>query len=218
LGLLISITQFAYAVTPSIPPGDIIIKLERICDGLTSPVYATGAGDQSGRLFIVDQVGEIRVLELGYDTCLAEPFLDISSKLVALNTFFDERGLLGLAFHPKFKNNGRFFVRYSAPRAGDPGEPCFGTSRGCHEEILAEYNVGDTKSSVADATSERILFRVDEPQFNHDAGNVAFGPDGLLCSPEGLLLKTGFWFRARCRVSIRVMDADGGAWMSSLQR
>ncbi len=126
--------------------------------------------------------------------------------------------MLGLAFHPKFKNNGRFFVRYSAPRAGDPGEPCFGTSRGCHEEILAEYNVGDTKSSVADATSERILFRVDEPQFNHDAGNVAFGPDGLLCSPEGLLLKTGFWFRARCRVSIRVMDADGGAWMSSLQR
>ena len=77
---------------------------------------ATGAGDQSDRLFIVDQAGTIRILEMDYGTCLAQPFLDLTAKIVAVNPFFDERGLLGLAFHPKFKTNGRFFVRYSAPR------------------------------------------------------------------------------------------------------
>jgi glucose/arabinose dehydrogenase len=180
LGSLIAITQSAYAITPSIPQGDIVIELESVCVGLTSPVYATGAGDQSGRLFIVDQVGIIRILELHYETCLVEPFLDVSDQIVEINPSFDERGLLGLAFHPRYKNNGRFFVRYSASRAGAPGEPCFGSARGCHEEILAEYNVGNENPNVADPTSERILFRVDEPQFNHDGGNVAFGPDGFL--------------------------------------
>jgi len=178
---LLAITPLAQGITTSIPQGDIIIELELVCDGLTSPVYATGAGDQSDRLFIVDQVGQIRILDAAYGTCLAEPFLDLTAKIVAVHSSFDERGLLGLAFHPKFKNNGRFFVRYSAPRAGVPGEPCFGSARGCHEAVLAEYNVGNNrKSNVADAASERILFRVDEPQFNHNGGNVAFGPDGLL--------------------------------------
>jgi len=179
-GLLLAMTHIVYAITPSIPPGDIVIKLEMICDGLTSPIYATGAGDHSDRLFIVDQAGEIQILDLVNEHCLAEPFLDISSKLVALNPAFDERGLLGLAFHPRFKSNGRFFVRYSAPRTGDLTEPCFGTARGCHEEILAEYNVGNKGANVADANSERILFRVNEPQFNHNSGDVAFGPDGFL--------------------------------------
>ena len=67
LGSLAAIAPFAQAQggTTSIPRGDIIIDLQLVCDGLTSPVYATGAGDQSDRLFIVDQVGEIRILELG---------------------------------------------------------------------------------------------------------------------------------------------------------
>lgn len=182
LASLVGIAPFAHGQggTTAIPQGDIVIELERVCDGLTSPLFATGAGDQSGRLFIIDQVGQIRILDTDYDTCLAEPFLDLTGKIVEVNPNFDERGLLGLAFHPRFKNNGRFFVRYSAPRAGDAGEPCFGSSRGCHEEILAEYHVGNGNSNVADAASERILFRVDEPQFNHNAGHVAFGPDGLL--------------------------------------
>jgi len=177
---LIAISQFVFAITPSIPQGDIVIELELVCDGLTSPVYATGAGDRSDRLFIVDQVGTIRILDSDYGTCLAEPFLDLSSKIVELNPFFDERGLLGVAFHPRYKHNGRFFVRYSAPRVGALGEPCFGTTRGCHAEILAEYNVGNGEPNVADAASERVLFSVNEPQFNHDGGTVAFGPDGFL--------------------------------------
>ena len=151
---------------------------ELIADGLTSPVYATGAGDRSRRLFVVDQVGLIRIIDKhGY--LLPDPFLDLTGVIVTVDTNFDERGVLGLAFHPRYKKNGRFFVRYSAPRDGDPSEPCFGTSRGCHEEILSEFKVsGDP--DIADPTSERILFRIDEPQFNHDAGAVAFGPDGML--------------------------------------
>lgn len=163
--------------------GDIAIELETVAEGLTAPVYLTGAGDGSDRLFIVDQPGLIRVVRDG--VLLATPFLDLSSKTVTPNEFFDERGLLGLAFHPDYENNGRFFVRYSAPRAGDPAEPCNdpdGFVVGCHEEILSEFHVlGDPVSSdVADPASEIILFRVDEPQFNHDSGQVAFGLDGLL--------------------------------------
>ncbi len=159
-----------------IPLGDSTIGLELVADGLTSPVYATHAGDGSGRLFIVDQAGQIRIVQNG--TLLATPFLDLVGEIVPVNPGFDERGVLGLAFHPGYANNGRFFIRYSKPRNGAPSEPCFGTSRGCHEEILAEFSVsGDP--NVANPAGN-ILFRVDEPQFNHDSGGVSFGPDGLL--------------------------------------
>jgi len=172
--------SLSHGITPSIPKGDVVVELELVCSGLTSPVYATHAGDNSNRLFIVDQAGVIRILDVELGVCLPDPFLDLTPNMVTVNPFFDERGLLGLAFHPKFKNNGRFFVRYSAPRAGDSSEPCFGTSRGCHEEILAEFRVAKKHGNLADPASERILFRIDEPQFNHNSGNVTFGPDGLL--------------------------------------
>lgn len=161
-----------------IPKGDIVIKLEPVATGLTAPIYATHAGDGSGRLFIVEQSAQIRIVE--NDVLLPTPFLDISDKIPPLNAFFDERGLLGLAFHPDYQTNGRFFIRYSVPREGDPCEPCFGTSRGCHSAVLAEYSVSDDNPNLADPASEIILFTIDEPQFNHDAGNVAFGPDGFL--------------------------------------
>ena len=156
-----------------IPQGDLVIGLDLVADGLTSPVYATHAGDGSGRLFIVDQSGTIRILDAS-GTLLPNPFLDLTGVIPGLSEFFDERGVLGLAFHPRYRRNGRFFVRYSAPRTGDPSEPCFGSSRGCHEEVLAEFRVsGDP--DVADPHGS-ILFRIDEPQFNHDSGQVAFGP------------------------------------------
>ena len=167
------------ALTPSIPKGDIVVELELVCDGLTSPVFATHAGDKTNRLFIVDQVGVIRILNVDTGICLPEPFLDLTDRIVEVNPFFDERGVLGIAFHPSFMINGRFFVRYSAPRDGELGEPCFATSRGCHTEVLAEFWAA-RRSNMADSTSERILFTVDEPQFNHNAGHVAFGPDGYL--------------------------------------
>ena len=173
--LLALLTDYSSA---EIPKGNIIIELETVATGLTAPIYATNAGDSTGRLFIVEQSGQIRIVE--NDILLPTPFLDISAKLPLLNAFFDERGLLGLAFHPNYETNGRFFVRYSVPRDGDSGEPCFGTSRGCHSEVLAEYSVSADNPNLADPTSEIILFSIDEPQFNHNAGNVAFGPDGFL--------------------------------------
>ena len=175
--LFIGALGSANAQPPGIPQGGVIIELETVASGLTSPVLVTNAADGSGRLFIVDQVGLIRIVDNG--NLLPTPFLDVTSEIVAVNPFFDERGLLGMAFHPDYANNGRFFVRYSGPRDGDVGEPCFGSSRGCHEEILSEYSVSNNNPNVADPIGN-ILFRVDEPQFDHDGGDVAFGPDGFL--------------------------------------
>ena len=164
--------------------GDIAlpIGLEVVAVGLTAPVYLTHAGDGSGRLFIVDQSGQIRIVDAN-GSLLAEPFLDLTSKIVVVNADFDERGVLGLAFHPDYATNGRFFVRYSAPRTGSPGEPCRDPEAfvsGCHKAVLAEYAVSADNTDRADPDSEIILFEIDEPQFNHNSGHVAFGPDELL--------------------------------------
>ncbi|HNU45927.1 MAG TPA: PQQ-dependent sugar dehydrogenase [Phycisphaerae bacterium] len=178
-GCLVTTAAVAWA---AIPLGDVRVGLESVASGLVAPVSATHAGDGSGRLFVVDQVGRIRIVENG--VLLATPFLDITDRMVTLNTGYDERGLLGLAFHPDYVHNGRFFVRYSAPRAGAPGDPCFGTSRGCHSEVLSEFAV-TANPNVADPDSEVILFSIAEPQFNHNSGTVAFAPDGYLYFPLG---------------------------------
>ena len=169
----------APAVNAQVTTGGIRIDLEPVASGLISPVTATHAGDGSGRLFVVDQAGLIRIIDAG-GNLLATPFLDLTPLMVTVNPTFDERGALGLAFHPDYASNGRFFVRYSAPRAGAAGEPCFGTSRGCHTAVLAEFAVSGGDPNVADSTPVAVLLEVDEPQFNHNSGHVAFGPDGFL--------------------------------------
>lgn len=168
------------ALTTSIPKGDLTISLTPVCSGLTAPVTATHSGDKTGRLFIVDQIGQVRIYDQNSEQCSTQPYLDIRDRVVEVNTGFDERGLLGLAFHPKFAQNGRLFVRYSAPREGVDGEPCFGTSRGCHYSVLSEFTVDDYLEDTVDSSTERVLFTVDQPQFNHNGGHVAFGPDGYL--------------------------------------
>lgn len=163
----------------SIVPGPMSADLELVASGLTSPVTATDAGDGSGRLFVVDQAGLVRIIDAG-GNLLPTPFLDLTSVLVTINTNYDERGLLGIAFHPDYATNGRFFVRYSVPRSGGPDEPCTAGSRGCHSEVLAELHVSDTDPNVADFGSLRELIRIAEPEFNHNSGHIAFGPDGML--------------------------------------
>lgn len=176
-GILVPVAWAASNADADTPIG---IELELVADGLAAPVQVAHAGDGSDRLFIVDQSGVIWIVDNG--VLLAIPFLDVTAKLPALGAVFDERGLLGMAFHPDYANNGRFFIRYSAPRTGGPTEPCTtsGFNPGCHSEVLAEYQVSVGDPNVADAGSEIILFSVDEPQFNHNAGAVAFGPDGYL--------------------------------------
>jgi glucose/arabinose dehydrogenase len=146
------------------------VGLRTVAEGLASPVTLTSPGDGSGRLFVVDQVGLIRVL-MPDGTLRPEPFLDVRNRMVALMPGFDERGLLGLAFHPQYATNGRFFVYYSAPlRIGGPA----GFN---HTSHISEFRVSAGDPNSADPASERVLLQIDKPQFNHNAGTLLFGPD-----------------------------------------
>jgi len=154
------------------------VGLDLVAEGLTSPAGLTSPDDGSGRLFVVDQAGEIRIIDAN-GTLLEEPFLNLTDQLVELQPGYDERGLLGLAFHPNFTENGRFFVYYSAPlREGAP-EDWNHTSR------ISEFNVSAEDENLADPGSERVILEVDEPQANHNAGSIVFGPDGYLYIPLG---------------------------------
>jgi glucose/arabinose dehydrogenase len=146
--------------------------LELVAEGFTSPHFLTSPqGD--ARRFVVDQVGTIHVL--GEDGTVAEePFLDVRDALVVLREQYDERGLLGLAFHPEYADNGRLFVYYTAPlREGGP-------ERWDHTDHLSEFRVSDDDPDRVDPDSERIILRIDQPQMNHNGGALAFGPDGYL--------------------------------------
>jgi glucose/arabinose dehydrogenase len=151
--------------------GDNAVTLDIVAEGLAAPVAVMESPDNSERLFIVDQDGKIFIHRNG--TLETQPFLDISSKLIPRESPQDERGLLGLAFHPDFANNGRFFVYYSGPLSPT------GPSGWDHTNHIAEFSVtpGADQANVA---SERMLLSMDHPQSNHNAGMVAFGPDGYL--------------------------------------
>ncbi|HEX6386711.1 MAG TPA: PQQ-dependent sugar dehydrogenase, partial [Anaerolineae bacterium] len=144
----------------------------------TAPVALVPVPDDSGRLFVVDQTGVIWIVSASGEV-LAEPFLDIRGRLVALNENYDERGLLGLTFHPDYANNGRFFVYYSAPlRLEAPPD-------WNHTSHLSVFSVSANNPDAADADSEQILLQIDQPQANHNAGHITFGPDGYLYVPLG---------------------------------
>ena len=135
-----------------------VILVPMVTEGLENPLFLTQAGDESGRLFVVEQPGRIRMLE-GHKL-LPVPFLDIAKKVL----FGGERGLLGLAFHPDYRRNGRFFVNYTRTPDG--------------ATVVAEYHRGVTTTSASQ--EERILMIVSQPYANHNGGMVAFGPDGYL--------------------------------------
>ena len=159
-------------VGPSPIGAPIAVGVQLLAEGLASPITIVSADDRTGRLFIVDQTGKIRILTRRGEL-LPTPFLDVTARMVLLMPGFDERGLLGLAFHPNYRRNGRFFVYYSAPlRAGAPA----GYN---HTARIAEYRVS-ADPNVADPASERVILEIDKPQFNHNGGTLAFGNDRLL--------------------------------------
>ena len=172
--LLATIAVLASAAVPSTAAAQDdeapAVGLRTIATGLTAPVALTTPGDGSGRLFVTDQAGLIRVLNAD-GTLRPEPFLDVRSRMVTLMPGFDERGLLGLAFHPQYASNGRFFVYYNAPLR--PGGPAGFNNTA----TISEFRVSATDPNRADLASERILLQVDKPQFNHNGGAVLFGPD-----------------------------------------
>ncbi len=151
----------------------IDVGLQPIAQGFNSPVTLAAPPDGSGRLFVVDQIGVVGILNAD-GTQATEPFLDVHDRMVQLSPGYDERGLLGLAFHPDYAHNGRLFVYYSAPlRSGGPA----GWDSTLH---LAEFRVSPADPNKADPQSERIVLQIDKPYPNHNGGSILFGPDGLL--------------------------------------
>ncbi len=140
-------------------PGAPAIRLESVATGLSEPIGLFNAGDGSGRLFVIEQGGTIRILQNG--AVGATPFLDIRDRVDAGG----EKGLLGLAFHPRFEENGRFFVNYTSPTGG-------------LHSVISEFKVG--AAGAGDPASERILLTIPQPFANHNGGNIVFGPDGFL--------------------------------------
>lgn len=156
----------------------LTVGLELVAEGFTSPLALLSAPDDSGRLFVMDQIGVISIMT-SEGELLAEPFLDIRDRMVELTPDYDERGLLGMAFHPDYAENGRFFVYYSAPLAEGAPEGWNHTSH------ISEFTAAADNADIADPDSERILLQVDQPQANHNGGQIAFGPDGYLYIPLG---------------------------------
>ncbi len=145
------------AATP-FDPSRVNLVLREVVGGLTAPLFVTGSGDGSGRLLVLEQAG--RIMVVGADGRLrSDPFLDIRGRVASGG----ERGLLGLALHPAYAQNGRLFLDYT-DTSGDT--------------VIAEYARRD--ADHADAASERVLLHIKQPFANHNGGMVAFGPDGML--------------------------------------
>ncbi|MBE0408865.1 MAG: PQQ-dependent sugar dehydrogenase [Anaerolineales bacterium] len=142
---------------PSIPDAEAYTWVP-VVEGLAMPIGLANAGDGSGRLFVLEQAGLIRIVQDG--ALLAEPFLNISDRASCCG----ERGLLGLAFHPNYQENGYFYVNYT-DRSNDT--------------VIARFTVSDNPN-LALAESEKELLKIPQPYNNHNGGVVEFGPDGFL--------------------------------------
>ena len=143
----------------------VTVNLQVAAEGLTAPLLLVSPPDGTKRRFIVEQIGLIKIL-MPDGKILEEPFLNIRQKIVRLLPDFDERGLLSMAFHPDYKNNGKFYVAYSGYI---PGESTLDKHLWySHANHVAEFRVSSNNPNRADPLSERILTRIDWPQFNHD--------------------------------------------------
>ncbi len=148
------------AVRAQSPSADPRVQVSPLLAGLFEPVHLTHAGDQSGRMFVVEQAGTIRIIRDG--RLLPAPFLDIRSRVISGG----ELGLLSVAFHPRYASNGRIFVNYTA-------------NQGNLRTVIAEYHVSAADPNRADPT-ERVILEIAQPFTNHNGGLNLFGPDGML--------------------------------------
>ncbi len=142
-------------------PGAVFgaVSLSSVATGLSKPVLVTNAGDGSNRLFIVEQTGKIRIVDGG--VLLAQPFIDLSGEI----STGGERGLLGLAFHPSYATNGRFYVDFTRTNG---------------DTVVNEYKVSVGNPNIANRSSARRIITIGQPYSNHNGGNIAFGSDGYL--------------------------------------
>jgi glucose/arabinose dehydrogenase len=161
-------TEAQPSPTPSEPanlPGVLFLPdpanygWQPLVGGLEKPVDLESPGDGSGRLFILEQAGRIRIVQDG--ALLPDPFLDIQNQVGSNGS---ERGLLGLEFSPAYASDGAFYLNYTDLRGNT---------------VIARYHVSENPNQ-ADSQSEEILLQVQQPYANHNGGGLAFGPDGYL--------------------------------------
>jgi len=136
------------------------VVLTPVVSGLHAPVQVTYAPDGSGRLFVVEQGGKVRIVKGG--VLLSTPFIDIGYRLETGG----ERGLLGIAFHPSYATNGKFYLYF--------------TRKGDGDVAINEYRVSSGNPDVATQAAIRRIITIDEPYANHNGGHMAFGRDGYL--------------------------------------
>lgn len=159
-------------------PGGPKVALVKVADGFADPINVTSAGDGSGRLFVVERVGRIKVVNAD-GSVQEDPFLDLTSINPLGNdvqTGFVEQGLYSVTFDPKFSDNGYFYVHYaSLPFNGDG--------------MIVRFQVDPASPDVmtAERTNEtaKVIMRIEQPWYNHNGGQIEFGPDGYLYIGSG---------------------------------
>ncbi len=165
--------------------GSLQISLTTLITGLVSPIYGTSAPSLTNYLFVVDQPGQ--VWQVNLTTGAKKLFLDVADQLVPLGAIgprsFDERGLLGLAFHPNYASNGLLYTFMTQPVTGTVDYTTVPVTQTANARtVIAQWQVDHPTDpqSVVNPASKKELLRIAKPQFNHNGGNLAFGPDGLL--------------------------------------
>ncbi len=148
----------------SFDPTGVTVDVAVAVSGFDSPVDVTNAGDGSGRLFVVEQAGRIRLIKDG--VLVERPFLDITGRIASGG----ERGLLGLAFHPDYPSDPRFFVDYTDTDGNT---------------VVSQFTVSGADPDSGDPNSEVVLMHIAQPFANHNGGAVVFGPDGMLYIATG---------------------------------
>jgi len=169
-------TALVCASSASADGHPVKIKLEPYVTGLNAPL-AMVQPDGDDRKFVIEQFGRVRVVNAD-GSLEATPFLDIRNLIVTQWSDFDERGLLGLAFHPEFKSNGKFYVAFSGHLDfdADLGKEFWWS----HTNTVAEFTVSESDPNIANPASMRIITATDWPQFNHNGHWIGFGPDNML--------------------------------------
>ncbi|HXF61523.1 MAG TPA: PQQ-dependent sugar dehydrogenase [Caldilineaceae bacterium] len=150
----------APATQAAFDPAQVMLALEPVTQDLQAPLFATHAGDGSGRLFILEKSGLIRILRDGQ--VVEPPFLDLTDRVLSSGS---EQGLLGLAFDPAYAESGYFWVNYT----GDDGRT-----------VVARFQTPEPSADQADPATEFVVLEVPQPARNHNGGMIAFGPDGYL--------------------------------------
>jgi glucose/arabinose dehydrogenase len=202
VALFAAVTVQAQDTARTAAPDPSSVKLVPVVQGLARPVYATSAGDGSGRLFVVEQGGKVWIVRDGQKS--TAPFLDISALVSASakGGGYSEQGLLGIAFDPKFSENGRFFVNYTDVNGNT---------------MIARYTVSADNPDAADPNSAATFLTQDQPFPNHNGGDLQFGPDGYLYiglgdggsggDPQGNGQNLGTWLGKMLRIDVSSGDS-----------